>query len=117
MSECWPRWCPRDLTFGFSRSKAPKEPVASLAKDVSVSFVEGVKFEQGAPDLNTLPLKVGLAVEHDRSVTQLWMSQHQQENWMSVFPKLVRQQDKPWAEQVDMNVNRWRGQMGLSTVN
>jgi hypothetical protein len=27
--------------------------------------------------------------------------------------KLRRQQEKSWAEYVDMNVNRWRGQMGL----
>ena len=103
---------PKGSDVWFFKVKGAKEPVASLAKTFR-DFVEGVKFEQGAPDLNMLPESWTRGGARPFRYATLDVATPAGKLDVSVS-KLVRQQDKPWAEQVDMNVNRWRGQMGLS---
>jgi hypothetical protein len=103
---------PKGSDVWFFKVKGAKEPVASLAKTFR-EFVEGVKFEQGAPDLNMLPESWTRGGARPFRYATLDVATPAGKLDVSVS-KLVRQQDKPWAEQVDMNVNRWRGQMGLS---
>ena len=45
---------PKGSDVWFFKVKAAKEPVALLVKPFR-EFVEGIQFEQGVPDLNTLP--------------------------------------------------------------
>ena len=102
---------PKGSDVWFFKVKGAKEPVASLAKTFR-DFVEGVQFEQGVPDLNTLPESWTRGGERPFRYASLDVVTPAGDLDISVS-KLVRQQDKPWADQVDMNVNRWRGQMGL----
>lgn len=102
---------PKGSDVWFFKVKAAKEPVALLVKPFR-EFVEGIQFEQGVPDLNTLPKGWTRGGERPFRYATLDVVTTAGDLDVSVS-KLVRQQDKPWAEQVDMNVNRWRGQMGL----
>ncbi len=102
---------PKGSDVWFFKVKGEKKPVASIAKTFR-EFVEGVQFEQGAPNLDTLPESWTRGGARAFRYATLDVKTPAGKLDVSVS-KLVRQQDKSWAEQVDMNVNRWRGQMGL----
>ena len=102
---------PKGSDVWFFKVKGAKAAVASLAKTLR-GFVEGVKFEQGMPVLDNLPSTWTRGGERPFRHATLDVSTPAGKLDISVS-KLVRQQDKPWSDQVDMNVNRWRGQMGM----
>ncbi len=95
----------------FFKVKGAKESVALLTKTLRV-FVEGIQFEQGAPNLNNLPQSWTRGAGGPFRYATLNVATSAGKLDVSIS-KLVRQEDKSWAEQVVMNVNRWRGQMGL----
>lgn len=103
---------PKGSDVWFFKVKGAKEVVASLATTFR-EFVEGVSFEQGAPVLDNLPPSWTRGGERPFRYATLDVATPAGKSDISVS-KLVRQQDKSWDEQVDMNVNRWRGQMGFS---
>ncbi len=102
---------PKGSDVWFFKVKGAKGVVASLSKTFR-EFVEGVQFENGAPVLDNLPPTWVRGGARRFRYATLDVATPAGKLDISVS-KLVRQQDKPWAEQVDMNVNRWRGQMGL----
>ena len=94
----------------FFKVKGAKESVASLLGTFR-SFVEGIQFEQGVPELDDLPTTWTLGGERPFRYATLDVATPAGKLDISILK--LPQQDKPWAEQVVMNVNRWRGQMGL----
>jgi hypothetical protein len=94
----------------FFKVKGAKESVASLLGTFR-SFVEGIQFEQGVPELDDLPTTWTRGGERPFRYATLDVATPSGKLDISISK--LRQQDKPWAEQVVMNVNRWRGQMGL----
>ncbi|MDB4561675.1 hypothetical protein N9102_00645 [bacterium] len=102
---------PKGSDVWFFKVKGAKESVTSLMGTFR-AFVEGIQFEEGVPKLEDLPKTWTLGGENAFRFATLDVATPAGKLDVSIS-KLLRQQDKPWAEQVVMNVNRWRGQMGL----
>ena len=102
---------PLGSNIWFFKVKGAKDSVALVTKTLR-AFVEGIQFEQSAPNLSTLPQNWSRGAGGPFRYATLDVVTPVGKLDISIS-KLVRQQDKAWAEQVDMNVNRWRGQMGL----
>ena len=102
---------PKGPDTWFFKVKGAKNSVTSLEKSFQ-KFVEGIEFQQGSPNLETLPNTWTRGGERPFRYATLDVVTPTGKLDISIS-KLRRQQEKSWAEYVDMNVNRWRGQMGL----
>ena len=96
----------------FFKVRGSKESVASVATPLK-DFVESIEFDKGVPVLTDLPK--GWTRGGARAFRYATLDVETPTGKLDVsVTKLVRQEERPWEEQVEMNVNRWRGQMGLA---
>ena len=102
---------PKGSDIWFFKVMGEKTAVAFVEKTLQ-EFVENIEFNQGVPDLETLPKTWTKGGERPFRYATVDVVTPAGKLDISIS-KLVRQPDKSWGQQVDMNVNRWRGQMGL----
>ena len=95
----------------FFKVRGSQESVASVATLLK-DFVESLEFDKGVPVLTALPTGWTRGEEKPFRYATLDVETPTGKLDVSVS-KLGRQEERPWEEQVEMNVNRWRGQMGL----
>jgi len=96
----------------FFKVRGSQESVASVATLLK-GFVESLEFDKGVPVLTDLP--TGWTRGEEKPFRYATLNVETPTGKLDVsVSKLGRQEERPWEEQVEMNVNRWRGQMGLS---
>ena len=92
--------------FKITGSEKSVEAIETLFRE----FVEGIQFSGGVPVLKDLP--DGWRRGGDKPMRYATIDVQTPMNQLDLsVSKLSRQSD--WDEQVKMNVNRWRGQLGL----
>ncbi len=101
---------PIDDQVWFYKVTGPEDAIASIESTFR-AFVEAAEFKDGAPVLADLPEGWRLGAEKAMRFATINVQTPSKQLDISVS-KLGRQED--WEEQVKMNVNRWRGQLGLS---
>jgi HAMP domain-containing protein len=100
---------PKDNQAWFFKVTGPESEVESLASDFR-RFVEKIEFQAGEPLLDSLPDGWRRGGEKPMRFATLDVDLANKQLNISVS-KLGLQED--WDEQIKMNVNRWRGQLGL----
>ncbi len=100
---------PKDNQAWFFKVTGPESEVESLASDFR-QFVEAIEFQAGEPLLDSLPDGWRRGGEKPMRFATLDVNLANKQLNISVS-KLGLQAD--WDEQIKMNVNRWRGQLGL----
>lgn len=100
---------PKDNQAWFFKVTGPESEVESLASDFR-RFVEEIEFQAGEPLLDSLPDGWRRGGEKPMRFATLDVDLANKQLNISVS-KLGLQED--WDEQIKMNVNRWRGQLGL----
>ena len=93
----------------FFKLLGPETAVAEARQEVR-QFVQGIEFQDGSPQWDELPDGWRRGSEKPMRFATLLIPTSEKQLELSVS-KLARQDD--WDEQVAMNVNRWRGQVGL----
>jgi hypothetical protein len=101
---------PKDDQVWFYKVTGPEEAIASIESTFH-AFVKAADFKDGAPVLTDLPAGWRLGAEKAMRFATINAQTPGKQLEISVS-KLGRQED--WDEQVKLNVNRWRGQLGLS---
>ena len=103
---------PKGEDVWFFKVTGSKGSVASVETPFR-NFVESIEFDKGVPVLTDLPK--GWTRGGAGSFRYATLNVETPTGKLDVsVSKLVRQPERPWQEQVEMNVNRWRGQMGLA---
>jgi hypothetical protein len=100
---------PRDPEVWFVKVVGPAEAIA-LAEPQVRAFASGMTFTKEGPDLSKLPPTWNRGGEKPMRFATLLIDTPDAQLDVSIS-SLPRVGD--WAEQVAMNVNRWRGQMKL----
>jgi hypothetical protein len=100
---------PRDPEVWFVKVVGPAEAIA-LAEPQVRAFASGLTFTKDGPDLSNLPPTWNRGGEKPMRFATLLIDTPDAQLDVSIS-SLPRGGD--WAEQVAMNVNRWRGQMKL----
>lgn len=100
---------PRDDSTWFFKISGPEDAVGAVAPQVK-EFVRQVQFDGGEPQLDDLPENWRRGAERPMRVASIDINTETKQLDLSVS-RLSRQED--WAKEVRMNVNRWRGQVGL----
>ncbi|MGI9470373.1 MAG: hypothetical protein ACR2NZ_02495 [Rubripirellula sp.] len=100
---------PKDGDVWFFKVSGPEKAVGSL-ESAFREFVQGITFDGSEPALKDLPEGWRRGGEKPMRFATLDVETPDKQLGISVS-KLQRQED--WDEQVKMNVNRWRGQLGL----
>lgn len=103
---------PHGESTWFFKVLGPQEAVDSI-EPAFREFVENVEFdEQGSPELEPLPDNWRRGPDKPMRFASIDINTPQKQLDLSVS-KLTRQED--WDSEVAMNVNRWRGQVGLDS--
>lgn len=101
---------PKDTDVWFFKITGSEKSVESIESTFQ-KFVEDLQFAEGVPVLKDLP--DGWKRGGDKSMRYATIDVQTEFNQLDLsVSKLVRQED--WDQQVKMNVNRWRGQLGLA---
>lgn len=100
---------PQDSAVWFFKLVGPAEAVTSAEPELK-AFLQQVEFVDGRPQLETLPEGWRRSGPSEMRFETLLIATPTRELELSVS-SLPKSGD--WPEQVAMNVNRWRGQMGL----
>jgi hypothetical protein len=100
---------PKDSDVWFFKITGPEESVSSIEAGFR-EFVEGIQFSDGVPVLKDLPEGWRRAGEKAMRYASIDIQTSGNQLDLSIS-KLSRQED--WDAFVKMNVNRWRGQLGL----
>lgn len=100
----------QDSAVWFFKLVGPEEAVTSAEPELK-AFLEQVEFVDGRPQLQSLPEGWRRSGGSEMRFDTLLIPTPTRELELSIssLPKSGQ-----WAEQVAMNVNRWRGQMGLT---
>ena len=93
----------------FFKVVGPKEAIRYAEAPIR-DFLGKVRFAEGKPDLKELPQGWVMGTERPMRFATLLIDTPTRELEMSIS-QLPR--SEKWDEQVALNVNRWRGQMGL----
>lgn len=93
----------------FFKVLGPVDAVDSVAERFR-EFVESTEFEEGEPVLDELPEGWRMGADKPMRFASIDIATENKQLDLSVS-RLARQQD--WDEEVSLNVNRWRGQVGL----
>jgi hypothetical protein len=93
----------------FFKVVGPKEAIRYAEAPIR-DFLGKVRFAEGKPDLKELPQGWVMGTERPMRFATLLIDTPTRELEMSIS-QLPRSEN--WDEQVALNVNRWRGQMGL----
>ncbi len=94
----------------FFKVTGPESAIEGLREDFR-QFVQSLDFQDGAPLLETLPAGWRRGGEKPMRFATLDIDTPDRQLNISVS-QLGRQNE--WDEQIKMNVNRWRGQLGLA---
>lgn len=95
----------------FFKVTGPESAMELVADDFR-RFVESIQFDEDGPVLSELPAGWRRGGESAMRFATLDVDTPQKQLNISIS-KLGRQED--WDEEVKMNVNRWRGQLGLAS--
>ncbi|MFK8111547.1 MAG: hypothetical protein AB8B91_05080 [Rubripirellula sp.] len=102
---------PKGTDVWFFKITGSEKSVASI-ETMFRDFVEQIEFADGVPVLKDLP--EGWRRGGDKPMRYATIDVQTTANQLDLsVSKLGRQED--WDQQVKMNVNRWRGQLGLET--
>ena len=102
---------PSDDRAWFFKVTGPDSSIRSIEQTYR-DFVQSIRFRKGEPDLDELPPGWRLGGKKAMRFATVTVDTPQKQLDISVS-SLTRQRD--WDEQVAMNVNRWRGQLGLES--
>ncbi|WP_345683483.1 hypothetical protein [Novipirellula caenicola] len=102
-----------DQTWFFKITAAPEKAVAVVEDDFR-KFVESIQFEDDKPVLDELPEGWQLGGSKPMRFASIDVNTPDKQLDISVS-SLPKQPD--WDAEVAMNVNRWRGQVGLAPSN
>jgi len=100
---------PQEDQSWFFKVMGPEAAIATVASTLR-EFVSAVEFVDGKPDLSELPAGWQLAGEKPFRFASINIETPEKQLDLSVS-SLSRQED--WDREVESNVNRWRGQLGL----
>ncbi len=103
----------QDSAVWFFKLVGPEDAVTSAEPELK-AFLQQVEFVDGKPQLDSLPEGWRRSGPSEMRFDTLVISTPARELELSIssLPK-----SGSWTEQVAMNVNRWRGQMGLANSN
>ena len=102
---------PKDKEIWFFKVTGPEEAIESL-QGTFRDFVEDIEFQDGSPKLKELPDGWRRGGEKPFRYATLDVDTPDKQLGISVSSLPLR--DDAWDQQVQDNVNRWRGQLGLS---
>ncbi len=97
----------------FIKVTGPENAIAMIDEEFR-QFVESIEFEQGEPKLDSLPNGWQLGGPKPMRFASIGVETPNKQLDISVS-SLPKQGD--WEQEVAMNVNRWRGQVGLNPSN
>lgn len=100
---------PKGDKVWFFKVSGPEKAVGAI-EDSFREFVGGIEFADDAPDLQELPEGWRRGGEKPMRFASIDVETPTKQLDISIS-NLSRQED--WDDQVSMNVNRWRGQLGL----
>lgn len=100
---------PQPDSAWFFKVVGPKEAIRYAETSIR-DFLGKIRFAEGKPDLKVLPQGWVMGTERPMRFATLLIDTPTRELELSIS-QLPR--SEKWDEQVALNVNRWRGQMGL----
>lgn len=101
---------PKGDQVWFFKVSGPEKPIGEIEATFR-RFVSSIEFADDAPVLEDLPARWRRSGEKPMRYASIDVETPDKQLDISIS-KLARQED--WDNQVNMNVNRWRGQLGLS---
>jgi len=93
----------------FFKVTGPSDAIR-FAEPAIREFLTGVRFQDGKPQLDEIPSGWSVGTERPMRFKTLLIDTPSRELELAIS-QLPRSGD--WDEQISMNVNRWRGQMGM----